>query len=244
VLGFWANAVGFLFVAWIISRLPIPARPGGRAEASLWSNLVAGLAYVRSESTIGLLVLLAGVPAILVLNLFTFLPVYARDILEIGPQGLGLLLSAVGIGALAGAAAYAVALPGGGTARLMLGGLGLVGVTLTIFAFSRSLPVSILALVVYGAAQVGFYSTAQSLLQVLAQPRMRGRVMSLYLFMALGLMPVGNVLAGIVAERLGVQVALGGGGLLTCAAVAAAWLGSPALRALRPDQAPEDGSAA
>jgi len=239
VLGFWANALGFLFVAWIIARLAIPGRPGGRAAGSLWTNLVAGLEYVRSTPNLGILVLLAGVPALFVLNLFTFFPVYARDILEIGAPGLGLLLSAVGLGSLAGAGAYAVALPGGGSARLMLGGLGLAGTTLVVFALSRWLPLSLLALVFYGAAQVGFYSTVQALLQVLAEPRMRGRVMSLYLFMAIGVMPIGNVVAGLVAERFGVQVALAGGGLITCALVAAAWLGAPALRGLRPEHARE-----
>jgi MFS family permease len=235
VLGFWANSLGFLTLAWIMARLSIPSRPGGRVEASLWSNLVAGLRYVRSNSIIALLIVLAGVPAVFVLNLFTFFPVYARDILDIGAPGLGLLLAAVGIGALVGAGTYAVVLPGGGSARLMLGGLALVGITLVIFALSRSLPVTLVALVIYGAAQVGFYSTAQSLLQVRAEPRMRGRVMSLYLFMAIGLLPVGNVLAGLVAERLGVEFALAAGGLVTCAAVAAAWFGSPGLRVVRPD---------
>ena len=239
VLGFWANSVGFLFVAWIMARLPIPGRPGGRIETSLWTNLLAGISYVRADSMIGVLVLLAGVPALLVLNLFTFLPVYARDILEIGPQGLGLLLSAVGIGALAGAGAYAVALPGGGSARLMLGGLGLCGVVLAIFAVSRSLVISLVALLIYGAAQVGFYSTVQALIQVRSAQRMRGRVMSLYLFMALGVMPIGNLLSGLVAERFGVEVALAGGGVLTCAVVAAAWLGAPALRVLRPEHHPD-----
>jgi MFS family permease len=235
VLGFWANAIGFLTVAWIMARLPYPSRPADRVDASLWSGLLAGLAYVRSDGMLGLLISLAAVPAVLVLNIFTFLPVYARDILEIGAPGLGLLLSTIGIGALAGAVAYAVALPGGGTARLMLGGLGLVGGVLTIFAVSRSLPVSLLALLAYGAAQVAFYSTVQALIQTRAQPRMRGRVMSLYLFSAIGVMPIGNLLAGFVAEHLSVEVALAGGGVLTCLAVGAAWFGSPALRALRPD---------
>jgi len=236
VFGFWANAVGFLVVARIMSRLPIPPRPGGRVEASLWTNLLAGFSYVRADPMIALLIVLAGVPAVFVLNLFTFFPVYARDILEIGAPGLGLLLSAVGFGALVGAGTYAILLPGGGSARLMLGGLAVVGTALTIFAVSRSLPVSLVVLVIYGASQVAFYSTAQSLLQVLAEPRMRGRVMSMYMVAGLGMAPLGNVLSGVVAETLGVEAALAGGGLITVGAVAAAWFGSPRLRVLRADR--------
>ncbi len=236
VVGFWANAAGYLVVAAIMWRLPIPPRPGARTQASLWSNLLAGIGYVRSQPMIALLVLLAGVPGLFVLNIFTFFPVYARDILEIGAPGLGLLLGAVGAGAILGAGSYAVVLPGGGSARLMMGGLGLVAITLAIFAVSRSLPVSIVVLVIYGAAQVGFYSTIQSLLQVLSVPRMRGRVMSLYMVMALGVAPLGNVLSGLIAEQLGVQVALAGGGVITLAAVAWAWFGSPELRVLHPSR--------
>lgn len=233
VLGFWANALGFLVVARTIARLPIPDRAEGRVEASLWANLLAGLGYVRSEPMIGLVVLLAGVPAVFVLNLFTYFPVYARDILLIGAPGMGLLLSAVGVGAIAGAGAYAVLLPGGGSARLMLGGMAVVGLMLLIFGVSRVLPLSLVALAIYGASQVAFYSTVQSLLQVLAAPRMRGRVMSLYMVTALGLTPVGSVLSGLVAETFGVEVALAGGGLVTVAAMAATWILAPSIRGLR-----------
>lgn len=233
VVGFWANAIAFVVVATLIGRLPLPAHPA-RVEAGLWTNLLAGFGYVRAEPMIALLVVLAAVPAIFVLNLFTFLPVYARDILQIGPQGLGMLLSAVGVGAIVGAVVYAVLLPGGGSARLMLGGLGSVAVLLAVFAWSTSVPLSLAALALYGASQVGFYSTVQSLLQTLAAPRMRGRVMSLYMMMALGVAPIGNVLSGVVAETWGVQVAVGGGGLVTLTAVAATWFGAPRLRALHP----------
>lgn len=235
VIGFWANAVAFVLVAWIVRRLPIPAHPS-RVETGLWTSLLAGAGYVRADPMIALCVVLAAVPAIFVLNLFTFLPVYARDILQIGAPGLGLLLSAVGAGAILGAGSYAVFLPGGGSARLMLAGLGSVAVFLAIFAWSTSVPISLAALAIYGASQVGFYSTVQSLLQTLAVPRMRGRVMSFYMMMALGAAPIGNLLSGAVAEAWGVEVALGGGAVVTGLAVLATWFGSPRLRALHPER--------
>ena len=115
----------------------------------------------------------------------------------------------------------------------MLAGLFTVAVALTVFAVSRWLPLTLVVLVIYGAAQVAFYSTVQSMLQVLSEPRMRGRVMSLYVVASLGMAPIGNLLSGAVAESFGVETALAGGGLVTIAAVLATWFGSPRLRALR-----------
>ena len=103
--------------------------------------------------------LLPAVPALFVLNYLTFIPVYARDILETGAAGLGLLAGGIGVGALVGALSVATLRPSGGSGRLVLGGLAIVGVSLTTFALSKSLPLSMLALAVQGAFQVAYYST-------------------------------------------------------------------------------------
>jgi hypothetical protein len=84
---------------------------------------------------------------------------------------------------------------------------------------SRWLPLSMVALAALGAAQVAYYATTNTLLQVLVAPRLRGRVMSLYMLTSLGVIPFGNLLAGLVAERFGATVALVGGGVLTIAVV-------------------------
>jgi predicted MFS family arabinose efflux permease len=165
------------------------------------------------------------------------MPVYARDVLGVGAGGLGLLTAAVGIGALSGALTVAILRPAGGSVRLALAGLTMASVAVVVFAVSRWLPLSLAALAVLGAAQVAYYATTNTLLQVLVPPRLRGRVMSLYMLTSLGVIPFGNLLAGIVAERFGATVALTGGGLLTIGAVALVVVSAPEVVRVRAESA-------
>jgi MFS family permease len=173
------------------------------------------------------------VPALFVLNYLVLMPVYARDVLEIGAPGLGILTAGVGAGALTGALGVAVLRPSGGSGGLLLMGLTLSSTALIVFAVSRWLPLSLVALAVLGAAQVAYYATTNTLIQVLVPARLRGRVMSLYILTSLGVIPFGNLLAGLVAQSLGPTAALAGGGLLTLLAVLGVAAAFPELRRLR-----------
>jgi MFS family permease len=233
-IAFWANAASFVVVAAVIALLPIPSPSAlTRVEASLWSNLIDGIDYLRRTPIIRVLVLLAAVPALFVLNYLVLMPVYARDILGIGAPGLGMLTAAVGVGALGGALSVAVLRPSGGSGMLVLAGLTVSSTALIAFAVSRWLPGSLLALAVLGAAQVAYYATTNTLIQVLVPARLRGRVMSLYILTSLGVIPIGNLLAGLVAQRFGATVALAGGGALTLLAVVGVVIAMPGLRTLR-----------
>jgi MFS family permease len=161
------------------------------------------------------IVLLPAVPALLVLNYNTFIPIYARDILATGPEGIGLLTGAVGLGALAGSLSLAWLRPSGGSGRLIVGSMLIVGISLTTFAVSRSLAISMATLLLIGAFQVQFYSTTNVLIQVLVPARLRGRVLSLYLLTSIGLIPIASLAGGALAEVLGVEAVLAAGGVLT-----------------------------
>jgi len=190
-------------------------------------------------------VLLAAAPALFILSYLVFLPVYARDILAIGAPGLGLLTGSIGMGALAGALLMATRRPAGGSGRLLLAGLASMSISLTTFALSSSVPLSCAALAVLGASQVAYYSTTNTLLQTRVPGRLRGRVHSLYVLSSIGLIPLGNLVAGAVAERATVPPVLAAGGIATLAIVAAAvllrpeiaylWPGASGLAAASPD---------
>jgi MFS family permease len=233
-IGFWVDAVALAVVAWLLAGLRIPAsHEADRAHAALWQDLQAGVRYVAGQRVLAALVLLPAVPALLVLNYLTFMPVYARDILGIGPAGLGLLNGSVGVGALVGALALATLRPSGGSGRLMLAGLGVISAMLVTFATSRWLPLSMASLAVLGTFQVMFYSTTNTLIQVLSPARLRGRILSLYALTSIGLIPVANLAGGAIAESVGVTavLAVGGGAALVCGAAVA--LAEPRLAGLR-----------
>ena len=233
-LAFWGNAAALLLVAWILWRLKVaPRRDLATAQASMWSNLVDGIRYVRSRRIVLVLVLLAAVPAVFLLNYLFLLPVFARDVLAIGAPGLGLLSAGIGVGALVGALGLAVLRPSGGSGRALLAGLVIASVAEMVFAASRIVPVSIAALAVLGACQVLYYATSNTLLQVLVPGRLRGRVMSLYILTSWGMIPVGNVLSGFVAERSSATVALVGGGVVTLLVAMGVAIAVPELRNLK-----------
>jgi MFS family permease len=233
-LGFWANAVALTLVTLLIASLRIPSpRSADRVQAALWRDLQDGVRFVARDRVLTVVVLLPAVPALLVLNYLTFIPLYARDILETGAVGLGLLTGAIGVGALIGALSLATMRPSGGSGRLMLGGLAIVGVALATFALSRSLPVSMLALAFVGAFQVAYYSTTNTLIQVLVPARLRGRVLSLYVLTSIGLIPVANLVGGALGEIMGVDVVLAAGGMITVAAVVLVVVLEPRVARLR-----------
>jgi MFS family permease len=232
-LAFWGNAVALVIVALVFRTLRAAPPPDlARAQASMWSNLIDGIRYVRSRRTIAVLVLLAGVPALFLLNYLVLLPVFARDVLRIGAPGLGLLSGGIGVGALAGALGLAALRPSGGSGRSLLAGLVVGSVALVVFAASRDVVLSVVSLAILGACQVLYYATTNTLLQVLVPARLRGRVMSLYILASWGLIPIGNVIAGAVAERSTPSIALIGGGLVTLAATLAVAAAFPEIRRL------------
>ncbi len=233
-IGFWVNAVAMAVVAVIMAGLAIPRpRELDRVQAALWGDLQDGIRHVASDRVLAILIALPAVPALFVLNYQTFIPVYAGDILDTGPIGLGLLTGSIGVGALIGAISLAALRPSGGSGRLLLGGLAAAGVALVVFAGSRFVPLSMVSLAVLGTCQVMYYSTTNTLIQVLAPARLRGRVLSLYVLTSIGLIPVANVVGGAIANEVGVPTVLAVGGLVTLAIVAAVALAEPRLARLQ-----------
>ena len=233
-LGFWVYAFALAVVVFLIAGLRIPdTGPAIRVQAALWLDLQDGVRYVAANRMLGILVLLPAVPALFVLNYLTFIPVYARDILATGPAGLGLLTGAIGVGALIGALTLASRRPSGGSGRLLLGAMCIVGAALTVFATSRSIPLSMIALAVMGMFQVAYYSTTNTLVQVLVPARLRGRVLSLYFLTSIGVIPIANLVGGALAEAVGVERVLVAGGVLTVATAMLVFLFEPRIARLR-----------
>jgi MFS family permease len=146
------------------------------------------------------------------------LPVMARDVLEVGGTGYGLLASASGIGAFASTAVVAYMGDFRSKAKLLMTAGGGFGLFLLLFALSPLLPfsyaVALVVLVLVGAMSMAYDTTMGALLQLLVPDAMRGRVMGLYV-LTFGFTPLGGFLAGAIASLLGAPVAIGlGGGIV------------------------------
>ncbi|HKT84150.1 MAG TPA: MFS transporter, partial [Solirubrobacterales bacterium] len=153
-------------------------------------------------------------------NFNVFLPLMATNEFHGGSSVFGLLLSVMGVGALAGA--LVAASRQSPTMRLLGIGAAGFGGAMVAAALMPSLPWELVALIPMGALMVTVQATANSLLQLHADPAFRGRVMALYVMVFLGTTPFGGPLVGFIAQHFGPREAFALGG--TAAAVAGAYV--------------------
>lgn len=217
---FVANALSFLAVIAALARIEIPGSGLGRRE-SLTATLVAGLRHVSANPLLTLLVVLGGVGSFLAFPLITFLPVLADRVLGAGATGYSFLLTAFGVGAIAGALSTARrgAMPRRG--RLMLGALLAFGVATSAAVLVRRQDAAAALLLASGFFLVTGFSTLNSLVQENATEPFRGRVMSIFGLAFRGGGPLGSLLAGIAVSSWGPSVAIAAfaGGLALFAAL-------------------------
>jgi MFS family permease len=212
-LAFWANVLAVFAALFAFRRLPVVY--GRRvSEGSFADSLAEGFRWLRDRRELLALVMLTGVPALLTLNYAVLLPVFARDQLGVGAAGLGLLAAAVGVGSFAGAMTVAIWRPGGGSGRIMVAALSVMTVCVFVFSLSRSFAISLVALVIVGGSQVAYFTTANALLQTQVPGPVLGRVLSLYAVMSQGLIPVGNVAVGQLADLVSPASALAAAAIL------------------------------
>ncbi len=222
----------FLAASILVSLLPRPPRQTGERQPVSFATVFAGFAYIREKP-----VLLGAISldlfAVLLGGVTALLPIFARDILETGPWGLGLLRSAPAVGALA----IAVVLARHGFERrigaVLFGSVALFGAAAVVFALSTSLVLSLVALAVYGAADATSVVIRHSLVQTRTPNDMLGRVMAVNSMCTGTSGTLGEFRAGAVAAWLGVvpAVLIGGAGVI---AVTLLWMRLfPALTRIR-----------
>jgi len=129
------------------------------------------------------------------------MPVFARDVLQVGPQGMGFLASANGIGALA--AALLIASRKRPTRRLQFGTALVFAAAVYGFSLSQSFHASLALLALAGGCSVAFIATCNTMLQLAVPDEMRGRVMGLYSLSFIGMGPAGSLLSGTLAHAWG-----------------------------------------
>lgn len=212
---FLINGVSYIAVLWGLFAMDVPPHtaPGG-PRGSAWENIMEGLRHVWSEPRTRGVVVLTTILTVFGSQFLVLLPVIARDELGRGAQAYGWMMAAVGLGALAGAlwvASYGRRIPRG---RLMVRTSLTFGVLVLLLAVPRSIGLVLLILTGAGFVMIANGAMANTLLQTLSPERLRGRVVSVYALVAVGMAPLGALEAGTVAERFGAPVALVVGGTI------------------------------
>ncbi len=206
---FAANALSFVGVILALRTIKLPPPPARQRE-SLSESLRAGFRHVAGEPRLRAATLLAGAASFLAFPLITYLPVIAGDVLQTGAAGYSLLLTSLGIGAIAGALATAQRGHAPGRGRLMLAAFCAFGVLAVGASLSRVQSLSMLLLVGAGFMLTTSFSTLNSLVQEMAPDALRGRVLSIFGLAFRGGGPVGSLVAGFLVRDVGAPAVMAG----------------------------------
>jgi len=221
-----ASGVMVLFVVF-------PSRIAPAEQKSPWHDMAEGLRFAASNPRTRVLLAVGFLPFFLLIPVFgTLYPIYAKDVFAAGPTGLGLLLTAVGVGGTLGG--FIASALGRAERQGLIQSVWIVVMAAAIIgvALSPSLPLAMALSVVGGAAEMAHASSNMAMLQMSAPPEMRGRISSL-LMLNPALISLGALVAGPLSDAAGVRNAS-----MMLAGTAIAFIGvlyamSPVLRELR-----------
>jgi len=203
---FYLNGVSFLAVIFALLLIRINRRPRADKNNSTLKDLKNGLSLIKNNRPILLLVSMIGVVSLFGVSYTILMPIFARDILNVGVKGLGMLMSFSGIGALTAALILACLGDFKYKGRLLVLSSLVFSVTLVLFSLSKIYVLSLITLIFTGASSVIAITLINTLLQTAVEDEFRGRVMSAFMFTFAGIMPFGNLIAGVLSEVLGVSL--------------------------------------
>ncbi len=215
---FLLNGVSFLavIVGLALIRSEYVAAPG---RLSAWQDIRLGLEYVSSNRDVLLLEVIVASFSIFGMPYAVLMPIFARDVLEVGSRGLGFLMTATGVGALAGALSLASFGKSRGRGRLVFVAGAVFAALLAAFSLSRNFTLSLVLLALLGWAMVSQVATINTILQSIVPDNLRGRVMSVHTLVFMGMTPFGSFIAGSIAQRWGAPAALQAGAAVCMATV-------------------------
>lgn len=211
-LCFLINGISYFAVLAALSAMKIKPRSIEVAKGNILMDLKEGLGYVLGFAPIRYILMLIALISFTAMPYTVLMPVFASEILHGGPQTLGFLMGASGMGALTGVVYLASRQNIRGIEKNIPLAAGLFGTSLILFSQSRSFLLSLFILFGAGFGMMVQMASCNTVVQTIVDDDKRGRVMSLYAAAFMGVVPFGNLFAGTVANWLGapITVLLGG----------------------------------
>lgn len=227
---FSLDALSYVAVIASLLAMRLAPREMPKKNAKFVADLGAGFRYVVGSAPIRALLVLLAVVSFSGMPYTVLMPIFAKNVLGGGPHTLGLLMGAVGVGAITGVLWLASRSSVRGLGRVIVAGGYTFGLGLIAFSFSRSLWLSIPLLALCGAGMMLQMASSNTLLQTISEENMRGRVMSFYTMAFFGMVPFGSLAAGAISDRFDAPTAVRVGGVVTLAMVTLFFRNLPALR--------------
>jgi MFS family permease len=226
---FLVNAVSYIAVILGLFMMRVTLRKQ-RPQGSPIAHVIEGFRFVQKTAPIRAILLLLGLVSLVAMPYTVLMPIFADKILHGGARGLGILMGATGIGALLGALTLATRTGVYGLGRWITFSCGGFGISLVAFAVSRNFWLSTILLVPVGFCMMLQMSSSNTLIQSMVPDHLRGRVMSVYSMMFMGMAPFGALFGGAVADRLSAPVAVGMGAIAAIGGAAIFGIRLPRLR--------------
>ena len=220
---FWISACSIVAVLLSLFVVrPIPARYA--VSNNIKADIQEAAVYVKDSPPVQSLLILAVAPMVFAFPYTAMMPLFAEDLLRLGPEGLGVLLSVAAAGALAGSAWLSSGSETEGAGKWLVCSIIGLGLFLLLFMFAETLVTAAVMMFLVGFASSTYRTMSRVTLQTRVPDRLRGRILSIAL-MDRGLMPLGAILIGAVAEWAGTLwagVVMGSGCVAATLAVLAA----------------------
>ncbi|MEY2519754.1 MAG: hypothetical protein QOF24_1513 [Verrucomicrobiota bacterium] len=217
---FFLDGISFIAVLAGLLLMRLPKRQTAIvSESGPLGQALEGFRYVWTHRRVLTILSLFTVVGIFGWSYSVLMPAFAHDVLHLGANGYGLLMAGSGVGALAAAltvASIGHILP---TRVLALGGVWIFSIALVLFAFNKNLYLGVLLLAIVGFGVVLYFSTSNTVLQTIVPDEMRGRVMGIWTLIFGGMIPLGSLEAGVMADFIGTPATMAIGALI-CALAA------------------------
>lgn len=227
---FFLNGVSYVAVIGGLLLMKIPPHHKVSLAGSPLKHVVEGFGFVARTGPVRELLLLLGAVSLFGAPYAVLMPIFSDQILHHGAGALGLLMGATGVGALGAAASLAARTQLRGLGRWVALATASFGASLILFSLSRSFWLSAALLIPVGYAMMIEMAASNTLIQAIVPDSLRGRVMAVYSMMFMGMAPIGALIAGSLAQRLGAPRTVMIGGSICIASAAVFALRLPRLR--------------
>lgn len=202
---FYINGASFLAVIIALFLIRINKNHLTGKNKTALNDIKDGLVFIKNNRLILVLITMVGIVGLFGVSYVILMPIFANDTLKVGVKGLGLLMSASGFGALAGALILARLGDFKYKGKFLILSSIVFSVSLVLFSISRIYILSLIALIFIGGAGVAAVALINTILQTGVPDAFRGRVMGVFMLTFAGIMPFGNLIAGSMASVLGVS---------------------------------------
>ncbi|MBD2385587.1 MFS transporter [Cylindrospermum sp. FACHB-282] len=196
---------GLSYIAVIASLLAMKIQESQIPVTSgnVWQKIKEGFVYSFKSPPIRSILLLSALVSFMGMQYMIFIPIFADKVLNSGPEAQGYLMAASGVGALAGSIYLATRQTVVGLGKVLAFAPATLGIGLIGFSLSRFLPLSLGTMLVVGLGTILQFASGNTILQTIIEDDKRGRVMSLYGMAFLGMIPLGNLWGGVLANYIG-----------------------------------------